>query len=138
MVTVEGDIYRFQTLITKDLSMDHYFDCGLYRKYREQRAKVSKEIDHRIENHPLIGTWFQRNDGILGIIEIVSRHWWFGYYEHIVYRMHNSRSHGTAILKNISCIFDYIDESAREFQSYKILDKSEVPCEDIFKKQLEN
>ena len=138
MITVEGDIYRFSTPINNDLSMKHYFNYGLYRKYREQRSKISEEISHRIENHPAIGTWFQKDDGTIGVIEIISRHWWFGYYEHIVYRMHNSRSHGTAILKNISCIFDYIDESAREFQSYKILDKSEVPSEDIFKKQLEN
>lgn len=138
MISIEGDIYRFNTPITKDLSMSHYFNYGLYRKYREQRSDTLEKGNHRIHDRPLIGKWFQMDNGTIAVIEIVSRHWWFGYYEHIVYRMHNTQSHGTAIIKNVSCIFDYIIEAASEFNGYKFLDDSEVPVETIFKKPLEN
>lgn len=132
MVTRDGEIYTFETPIAEGVNMFHYFNYALYRKYREAKKENPNFIkDTKIKDHPLIGTAFLRDDGVIGIIEIVSRHWWFGYYEHMVYRMHNTKSHGTGVIKNISCIFDSIIESAEEFKRYKILDKSEVPPETI-------
>lgn len=132
MLTRDGEVYTYETSIADGIIMQHRFDYGQYRKYREaikDRSPIYEST--RIKDHPMIGKAFQTPDGYIGIIEIVSRHWWFGYYEHVVYRMHNTRSHGTGVLKNISSVCSSIIDSAELFKTYKILDNSEVPPEII-------
>ena len=133
MLTRDGEVYTFETSLIGGVIMKHCFNYGQYRKYREAIGEDTSrpELVNRIKNHPAIGTAFQREDGTIGIIEIVSKHWWFGYYEHIVYRMHNTKSHGTGVYRNISCVCESIKESAEEFLTYKILNPSEVPPETI-------
>lgn len=129
-VTKDGEIYEFETLLYGGVIMKNRFNYAQYRKYRE--ANEHKQIparDKRIKNHPLVGRAFLRDDGVIIIVEIVSKHWWFGFYEHVVYRIHNTRSHGTGVCKNISCVCDSIIESVAEFNSYKLLDHSNVPEE---------
>lgn len=133
MLTRDGEVYTFETPLSDGVIMKHYFNYAQYRKYREAIGQDTSrhELITRIKNHPAIGTAFQREDGSIGIIEVVSKHWWFGYYEHIVYRVHNTKSHGTGVYRNISCVCESIIDMAQEFLTYKILNTSEVPPETI-------
>ena len=128
-----GEIFTFETPLSGGVIMKHYFNYGQYRKYKDEIGKDDSrpELITNIKNHSAIGMAFQRPDGVICIIETVNKHWWLGYYEHIVYRIHNTHSHGTGVLSNISCIFTSIKASAEEFKTFRILDKSEVPPETI-------
>lgn len=129
-VTKDGEVYEFETKLQDGTPMKNRFNYSLYRKYREAtKSNQDTSNNNRIKDHPAIGKAFKRDDGVIGIIEIVSRHWWFGYYEHIVYRIHNTRSHGTGVYRNISCVCESIVEMAAEFSTYEILDPSDIPEE---------
>jgi len=130
MITRHGEIYSFETFLPDGTPMLNRFNYALYRKYRETKDKTSGLFkDHRIKDHPMIGRAFLRPDGIIGIIEIVSKHWWFGYYEHVVYRIHNTRSHGTGIYRNFSSVCSSISEMAEDFSKYTLLEPEDVPEE---------
>lgn len=128
-----NDIYYFETDIGNGVEMQHRFDYGLYMQYYKLKHKSQDGIkDRTIPDHPAIGTVFrQPGEGEICIIEKVSLHWHFGYYEHIVYRKHNTKSHGTMVMKNISSSSEPIIESATEFEMCRILSKEEVPPETI-------
>ena len=132
MVTRDGEVYEFETPLNGGVIMKNRFNYAQYRKYREANEhRRIPDNEKRIKDHPLLGKAFLRSDGTIIIVEIVSNHWWFGYYEHVVYRIHNTRSHGTGVCKNISCVCDSITESVAEFNNYKLLDPSEVPAETV-------
>lgn len=128
-VTKDGEIYEFETKLQDGTPMKNRFNYSLYRKYRE--ARTESRVNTRLHDHPMLGKAFKRDDGVIGIIEVVSKHWWFGYYEHIVYRIHNTRSHGTGVYRNLSCVCQSIIEMAAEFSKYQILQDHEVPDEVI-------
>ena len=125
-----GDVYYFDTFLPDSTPVKNRFDYGLYMKYyRIKRGGIPR--DDSIPDHPMLGTVFKRPDGQICIIETVCKHWHFGYYFHIVFRMHNTKSHGTMVLKNISSVNDVIIESAAEFAQCTILSPLEVPEETI-------
>lgn len=131
MIRQDNDIYYFETPISEDVVMKHRFNYALYMEYYKLKSKGMIK-DRSIPNHPAIGVVFKQPDtGELCIIEKVSLHWHFGYYEHIVYRKHNTRSHGTMVMKNISSADESVIESAMEFSQCKILSFEEIPVEHL-------
>lgn len=126
----DGEVYYFDTTLPDGTVMKNRFNYEHYMKYYKIKREGVPRND-RIPDHPMLGTVFRRSDGVLCIIETVSKHWHFGYYEHIVFRMHNTRSHGTMVMKNISSACDVIIESAGEFAQCVILSPFEVPEETI-------
>ncbi len=127
-----NDVYRFETNIGTEevpIVLKHKFDYALYMKY--MRIKTNGEYkDRSIKDHPGIGQHFVYNDKLC-VIEKVSLHWHFGYYEHVVYRVFGTLSHGTIILKNISSVDKSIIESAEEYSKCVKVNDEDVPIEQI-------
>ena len=131
MIRQDNDVYYFETPIAEDVIMKHRFNYALYMDYYRLKSKGVVK-DRSIPNHPAIGLVFkQLNTDELCVIEKVSLHWHFGYYEHTVYRKHNTRSHGTMVIRNISSVDETIIKSAMEFSRCQILSRKEVPVETL-------
>lgn len=124
-----GEVYYFETVLPDGTVIKSRFNYELYMQYYRARHK-GEHPDRSIPNHSLIGKAFQRPDGDICIIEKVNKHWHFGYYENILYRMHNTKSHGTIVGKNISSICEAIIESANDFARCTILSPMEIPEEE--------
>jgi len=128
MINIDG-VYYFETIIDGAVTVKHRFDFNKYMEYYKLKTK-DEYPDREIKDHPLLGQWFI-HDGKLCVIEKVSLHWYFGYYEHVVYRMHGTKSHGTIIIKNKSSVYETVIESYFDFINCKKVDKEDVPEENI-------
>lgn len=121
-----NDVYHFESNIgtEKDpVIIKHKFDYALYMRYI---IKIKSTFtDKIIKDHPAIGQYFIYNNNLC-VIETVSRHWHFGYYEYVVYRKHGTLSHGTIMMKNISSLCSIIIESGEEYLKCKKINKEEV------------
>lgn len=99
------------------------FDSAHYRRVRKARELAGLATpETRIHDHPLIGQRVRlpgRDDVV--VIETVDRHFYLGYYEHAVYRMEGTRSHGVAIVKNISSRCSAIVDAADDFAHATLL-----------------
>ncbi len=132
------EIYEGEHLKADDFISGIGFDNSLLCKLRELRPTVYNEhnyhiktftaIDGTVKNkkyHPLLGKVLidkrKDEDGLGGnrhlIIESVHRHWYFGTYWTIVYRMAGTKSHGTLSYKNENCINSVILEEIESVKS---------------------
>jgi len=97
------------------------FDSAHYRKVRAARNDESQaRPDYRMVDHPLLGRRVKMGNTV-GVIEGVYKHFYLGYYEYAVYRIEDTKSHGTAIVKNISSRCPIIDAAAQEFTHATLL-----------------
>lgn len=112
-----------ETFVCVDNGHTMRFDWAHYRRVRKARelAGLAKP-ETQVHTHPLIGKRVRlpgRDDVV--VIETVDSHFYLGYYEHAVYRTEGTRSHGVAIVKNISSRCPAIIDAAEEFAHATLL-----------------
>jgi hypothetical protein len=89
--------------------------------YHENSISIDGTIrikkEHPLQNKILIDNRENKNSREI-IIESIHKHWYFGYYWIIIYRIINTKSHGSIIYKNINSIDNTIFESIEETIKY--------------------
>ena len=109
--------------------LTHRFNYTHYRMCYSLRDR--DPTNGEIKNHPAVGSAFIDNEGKICIIEKVCKHWHFGFYEHAVYRVHNTLSHGSIYIKNLSCLDEIVQNTIARFSKYVKLTKEEIPPEEF-------
>lgn len=99
------------------------FNSAHYQRVRQARALLGlSQPETRVIDHPLVGRRVRFADSNeVVVIETVDRHFYLGFYEHAVYRMEGTHSHGVAFIKNISSRCSVIVEAAEEFSRATLL-----------------
>lgn len=99
------------------------FNSAHYHRVRRARELLGlPRPETRDLEHPLIGRRVRFADtNEVVVIETVDRHFYLGLYEHAVYRMEGTQSHGVAFIKNISSRCPVIVEAAEEFSHATLL-----------------
>jgi hypothetical protein len=104
------------------------FNEDHYRKYYREAKRdglycfaTRQELgkNGRIEEHPLLGCKFKRDDGKIFTMDSVSIHWINGYY-YFATLVDNNGSHATEFIENINSESSMILEMIEDFQqTYK-------------------
>lgn len=97
-----------EKLLKKDNTHDYYHEAGMSI---DGTIRIKRE--HPLLNKVLIDNREDKNSREL-IVESVHKHWYFGYYWVLVYRIGGTKSHGTLFYKNTNSIDSAIIEGIGE------------------------
>jgi hypothetical protein len=120
MQTVDHVLF-YDTAIVNGEKHSLRFDYGHYRKVRDAKNGCNRH-QTLIDSHPLVGKRFTDAGGNECIVTSVHKHWFFGFYEYVIYIFTGTKSHGTLFGNNISSRDTAIMHKCDEFKRLKFSD----------------